>query len=376
MQPALMWRTNMDKVVARTLRPWEGRKLHQMKRQLSNAVNCRHARIVLLSRGKVGNREISQCVGCTPQWVRKIIHRFNDGGIDAITWYPYYCNRAGPRKFMADVTEQIAEVALSSAKVLIGMTVWSLPKLRDYLVEQKIVPSISVERLRQILNERGVRWRHTKTWKDSADPDFWAKYRRLRRLYKGGRPPGGRRLSIDEFGPLNLLPRHGMHYARTGHVQRHRATYSRKGGVRHMYGVYDLERDTLRGRFVKRKNRRTFLAFLKWLRSLYRSTEVLHIVLDNATFHDRPEVLAYAAAHRIKFYFTPTSASWLNRIECHFTALKKFALDNTDYHSHPDMQEAIHSYLRWRNDDRRISSRSWKVYQRHGVEPHQHRKAA
>ena len=107
----------MDKVVARTLRPWEGRKLHQMKRQLSNAVNCRYARIVLLSRGKVGNREISQCVGCTPQWVRKIIHRFNDGGIDAITWCPYYCNRAGPRKFMADVTEQIAEVALSSAKV-------------------------------------------------------------------------------------------------------------------------------------------------------------------------------------------------------------------------------------------------------------------
>jgi transposase len=365
----------MDKVVARTLRPWEGRKLQQMKRQLANAVNCRHARIVLLSRGRVRNREIASHVGCTPQWVRKILHRFNDGGIDAITWYPYYCNRAGPTKFMSDVTEQIAEVALSSAKALIGMSVWSLPKLRDYLVEQKIVPAISIERLRQILNDRKIRWRHTKTWKESTDPDFWPKYRRIRRLYKSGRPQGGRRLSIDEFGPLNLLPRHGMHYARTGHVQRHRATYHRRGGVRHMYGIYDLERDTLLGRFVKRKNRRTFLTFLKWLRAVYPSNEVLHIVLDNATFHDRPEVLEYAATHRIKFYFTPTSASWLNRIECHFAALKKFALDNTDYQSHADMQSAIHSYLRWRNGSRRISSRGWKAYRMHQAPTTHFRKA-
>ena len=365
----------MDKVVARTLRPWESRKLHQMKRQLSNTVNCRHARVILLSRGGVCNSEIARHAGCTPQWVRKIIHRFNDGGIDAITWYPYYCNRAGPTKFMSEVTEQIAEVALSSPKPLIGMSVWSLPKLRDYLVEQKIVAGISIERLRQILNDRKIRWRHTKTWKESTDPDFWAKYRRIRRLYESGRPLGGRRLSIDEFGPLNLLPRHGKHYARTGHVDRHRATYHRHGGVRHMYGVYDLERDTLRGRFVKRKNRRTFLALLKWLRGQYRSSEMLHIVLDNATFHDRPEILDYAATHRIKFYFTPTSASWLNRIECHFAALKKFALDNTDYAGHPQMQRAIRSYLKWRNGGRKISSRSWNAYRMHQQPKKQFRKA-
>jgi len=43
------------------------------------------------------------------------------------------------------------------------MSVWSLPKLRDYLVQQKIVAAISVERLGQILNDRKIRWRHTKT---------------------------------------------------------------------------------------------------------------------------------------------------------------------------------------------------------------------
>ena len=351
----------MAKVAARKLRPWESSKLQRMKRQLSNAVNSRHARIVLLSRGALGNAGIAERVGCSAVWVRQILHRFNDGGIAAISWYPYYCVRAGPRKFLADVTEQIAEVALSSPVALIGMSVWSLPKLREYLIAQKIVPNISVEGLRQILRQRKVRWRHTKTWKDSSDPEFWAKYRRLRRLY-ARRPEGGRRLSVDEFGPLNLLPRHGRHYARTGHVDRLRATYNRKGGVRHMFGAYDLERDTLVGQFVTHKNRVTFLGFLQWLRRRYPGGEVLHIILDNASFHDRPEILAYAARHRIRFYWTPTSASWLNRIECHFTALKKFALDNTDYRTHEEMQSAIVRYLDWRNGRREISFTNWRSY--------------
>ncbi|MFQ5807894.1 MAG: IS630 family transposase [Phycisphaerae bacterium] len=351
----------MDKVAAQKLRPWEGRKLRRMKRQLANAVNCRHARIILLSRGGLRNRQIGERCGCTPAWVRQIIHRFNAGGIEAITWYPYYCARAGPTKFLADVTEQIAEVALSPPKELIGMSVWSLAKLREYLVAQGIVASISLEWLRQILRRRKLRWRHTKSWKESTDPEFWPKYKRIRRLY-AKRPAGGRRISLDEFGPLNLLPRHGKHYARSGHVDRLRATYRRTGGVRHMFGAYDLERDTLMGRFAQKKNWTTFLAFLKWLRRRHRSGEVLHIILDNAGYHLKAQVLNYTATHRIKFYFTPTGASWLNRIECHFTAMKKFALDNTDYRSHQDQQAAIERYLTWRNGARDISICSWRSH--------------
>ena len=47
------------------------------------------------------------------------------------------------------VYEQIAQVALSPPAELIGLSVWSLAKLRDYLLEQKIVSGISIERLRQ-----------------------------------------------------------------------------------------------------------------------------------------------------------------------------------------------------------------------------------
>ena len=359
----------MDRIAARTLHPWEGRRLRHMKQERANGVNSRHAQVILLSRGGLRNREIAERAGYTPTWVRKIICRFNTGGTDAITWYPYFCNQAGPRKFFAQVVEQIAEVALSPPRQLIGMSVWSLAKLRQYLVEQKILPSISLEWLRHILRERRIRWRHTKTWKESRDPDFWPKYRRIRRLYRR-RPKDGIRLSMDEFGPLNLQPRQGKHYAHTEHVDRVRATYSRRGGVRQMFAVYNMERDTLVGWFVEKKNWQTFLMFLKMARRHYRRSGVLHIALDNVGYHLKSEVLAYAKTHRIKFYLTPTNASWLNRIECHLTALKKFVFDNSDYRSHTEQQEAIQRYLDWRNGARELSIQSWRSYRR------RHRKAA
>src|SRR5579864_6987196 len=104
----------MDTVRVRPLRPSEKKTLLRMKRQLTNAVNARHARILLLSRGGRSNREIAACLDCYAQWVRTIIHRFNADGIDGVAWYPFFQTRDTPRAFGADVRQQIAEVALSS----------------------------------------------------------------------------------------------------------------------------------------------------------------------------------------------------------------------------------------------------------------------
>lgn len=344
----------MDTVIVRPLRPYEKKHLHRMKRQRTNAVNRLHARVILLSRGQVRNRDIADCVGCTAQWVRIIIHRFNQDGIGGILWCSYWQVRDTPRKFFADIREQIAEVALSSPKSLIGMNQWSLPKLRAYLIEQGIVASISIEWLRQFLQRTRIRLRRTKTWKESTDPLFWRKYQAIRRLY-GHRPANGRRLCVDEFGPLNLQPRHGHCYARDGRVQRLRATYKRTGGVRHFLAFYDLETDRLYGQFTRRKTWVQFLAFLKWVRRRYPRAQVLHIVLDNYGPHLKNEVRWWAATHHVRFYFTPTDASWLNRIECHFAALKKFALETSDHHNHPEQQQAIEDYLNWRNNKRHLS---------------------
>jgi hypothetical protein len=46
------------------------------------------------------------------------------------------------------------------------------------------------------------------------------------------------------------------------------------------------------------------------------------------------------------------------------TALKKFALANSDYRSHKEQQAAIEDYLSWRNGGYQISLASWKTYKR------------
>lgn len=345
----------MDRVRARRLTSGERKRLRQMKRQLANQVNSRHARIILLSTGGVQNRQIARLADCTPQWVRRIIHRFNAQGLDGISWYPFYQDHSGqPRKFFAEVVERIVEVVLSPPEQLIGMNEWSLPKLRQYLIEQGIVASISIEHLRTLLRSCRVRWRRTKTWKESRDPDFDRKYRAVRRLYK--RPPkGGRVICVDEFGPLNLQPRHGTCYARDGKVKRHRATYNRQLGVRHLLAYYDLKTDRLYGYVSEHKKTADFLRFLKWIRGRYPRSQRLHIVLDNYGTHISDAVACWARGHNVRLYFTPTNASWLNRIECHFGPLKKFALNNSDHRSHEQQAAAIRSYLLWRNRHRDLA---------------------
>lgn len=104
----------MDTVRVRQVAPPERRKLHRLKRQLTNQVNSSRARIILLSSGRVANREIARLVERTTQWVRIVIHRFNSQGLAGIEWYPYWQRRDTPRNFLTDVVEQIAKIALNA----------------------------------------------------------------------------------------------------------------------------------------------------------------------------------------------------------------------------------------------------------------------
>jgi transposase len=346
------------------LRPSEKKELLRLKRLRANSVNALHARIILLSRGGLRNRTIAERAGCSPQWVRSIIRRFNAGGVCSIVWFPFFNACDAPRKFFDEVREQILEIALSPPKVLIGLQQWSLPKLRTYLIEQKIVPSISLEWLRQLLHRAKIRLRRTKTWKESTDPQFSSKCEAIRRLYRR-RPANGRRLCIDEFGPLRLQPQHGHCFACPDKLRVHRirANYNRPTEMRHFLTLYDLETGRLYGLFTKSKTTAQWLIFLKLLRSRYPSQQHLHIVTDNYPTHVRVEIASWAMAHNVHFYFTPTNASWLNRIESHFTSLKQFAMKPSDFRSFEEIEEAIVSYLEWHNGRRPLSCRSWKEYQ-------------
>jgi transposase len=132
-------------------------------------------------------------------------------------------------------------------------------------------------------------------------------------------------------------------------VPRLPATYTRPHGTRYLLSAYDLHADQLWG--WQRPNQRwgQVLAFLKGVRRRYPPQVRLFIILDNRRSHAKQEVLDWVQTHNMRLLFTPTYCSWLNPIECHFTALKKFALSGRYFADHQAQGKAIQDYLRYRN---------------------------
>jgi transposase len=117
--------------------------------------------------------------------------------------------------------------------------------------------------------------------------------------------------------------------------------------VQHLLAAYDLKEDRLYAHMKPRKRWREFIQFLRYLRNIF--DDKLYIILDNFSPHKKAEIKAYAKENDIELVFLPTNASWLNRIECEFTALRKFALENSNYQTKKEQGRAIRRYIIWRN---------------------------
>ncbi len=91
------------------------------------------------------------------------------------------------------------------------------------------------------------------------------------------------------------------------------------------------------------------LAALKRIRARYPDQVGIFVVLDNLSAHFTPQIRVWAGANRVRLVPTPTYASYLNRIECHFWAFVEFVIRGSDYPSHGQLAQATRGYLRHRN---------------------------
>ena len=97
-------------------------------------------------------------------------------------------------------------------------------------------------------------------------------------------PADGRVVCVDEFGPLNLLPRTGKAWRLLRRPRRLRATYTRTAGVMHMLAALDLATGRLFYRIRPRKRWTEFLDLLKAL-SVRWPGEKLYVVCDDFSPH-------------------------------------------------------------------------------------------
>jgi transposase len=318
-----------ERVQVRELTNDESRKLlSTARRESGSVVRWRRAQIVLWSAQRMDVPAIAKIAFTSEDRVRAVIHNFNVDGFDPLA--PKYAGGRPPR-FTLPQRREIKKVALSRPMDHdLPFSTWSLSKLAEFLVAERVVDDISHEGLRQVLREEGVSFQRVKTWEMSNDPDFEAKKNRILELYAiadcSAEPAAGDPtvvVCVDELGPLNLQPHPGKQWALVvggGEKPRptRRATYHRSGGVRHLLAAYDLSTDRLYGHIKARKGRTEFLAFCRHVRSLHPPEVCIAIVLDNWSAHRSTKkdsrVGDWAAANNIELAYVPFYASWLNRM--------------------------------------------------------------
>jgi transposase len=358
-----------ERVAVREITNVEGNKLLAIVRRGSGSVvRWRRAQIVLWSAQRMDVPAIARIAFTSEDRVREVIHNFNADGFDSLA--PKYSG-GRPPKFTLPERREIKKVALSRpVDHGLPFSTWSLSKLAEFLVAEGVVDDISHEGLRLVLREEGVSFQVIKTYKQSNDPDFEAKKNRVLHLYDiadgTAKPKRGDPdviICMDEFGPLNLLPRPGKQWAPRiveGHEtttgprrRRRRATYTRTKGVRHLMAAYDLNQDKIYGHVKTTKDRTRFLEFCRYLRTLYPPNIRIAIVMDNFSPHLSTRVDSrvgdWAKANNVELAYVPTNASWLNRIEAQFQAMRYFTLDGTDHRSHEEQNSMIRRYIIWRN---------------------------
>ena len=147
----------------------------------------RRARMIALSWDGLRTTQIAQQLGCHPQTVRERLHRFNAEGVDGLGDRP---GPGRPRRLSEHDRGRIIALARSQPPGRLqqggeGLLAPAQPEAAahwtlDALAQAAQAEGIAVGRsqVRRILRVEGVRWRPTRSWTQSTDPDFVPKERR------------------------------------------------------------------------------------------------------------------------------------------------------------------------------------------------------
>jgi transposase len=175
-----------------TARPADDAVEEQKIRKVAGARHApgdwiQRAKIITLSWAGLHTTAIAAELGCHPKTVREWLHRFNAEGLDGLGDRPI---PGRPRRLTEHERGRIIALARSDppgraqrtaggdlhAADEAGPPQWTL----DSLTEAARAEGIEVHRsqVRRILLAEKVRWRHTRSWAESDDPDFAKKERR------------------------------------------------------------------------------------------------------------------------------------------------------------------------------------------------------
>jgi hypothetical protein len=190
---------------------------------------------------------------------------------------------------------------------------WSCALLALLLWEQERI-RVSPETVRRGLVRMEFVWRRPRPVVGPRDPEHAAKLRRIQRLIAA--LPADETVVFQDEVDVHLNPKIGACWMVRG--QQAEVTTPGNNEKRHLAGALHWRT----GRLLlsaagPRRNAVLFLAHLDDLRRQLRAYRVIHVVCDNARFHDCRAVRDYLArwGHRLVLHYLPKYAPETNPIE-------------------------------------------------------------
>ncbi len=134
-----------------------------------------------------------------------------------------------------------------------------------------------------------------------------------------------------------------------------RATHAyKRSGTSSLYAALDMTTGNVIGSLPSRHRAIEFKKFLQTLDREVPGELDVHVILDNASTHKTPAVQRWLAGHpRLVLRFTPTSSSWMNRVERWFTELTNKKLRRGTHRSVRQLNTDIRDWIETRNENPR-----------------------
>lgn len=165
----------LTSVRLRSLEPQEEECLRQKLAAKTLPARIHHRyRIIAEARAGRGALATADRVGCSFATVYHWLHCFNESGFAN---FELPSNPRGPIPIVdGDQILALIKAALARPEELgLPFSHWSVKKLKAYCREQGLLPPITDEWVRRLLRREGVSFQHSKTWKESPDPEFEVK---------------------------------------------------------------------------------------------------------------------------------------------------------------------------------------------------------
>ena len=320
--------------------PYERQRLEEWSRRpkTAQAVALR-SRIILRCASGESNRAVAEELGIASgtvgKWRKRFMNRRLDGLVDA--------PRPGaPRRITDSDVERAVRMTLENRPK--DATHWSTRSLSK-------ASGLSTNAIHRIWHAFGLQPHRVETFKISPDPLFVEKVRDIAGLYLNP-PDRALVLCVDEKSQIQALDRtQPLLPLRPGQVERRTHDYKRHGTTT-LFAALNVKTGEVIGECHRRHRAKEFRAFLNKIDSSVPQEFDVHLILDNYGTHKTPSIHRWLLQHpRFHLHFTPVGASWLNLVECWFSALTEKQIRRGTHRSTLELEKAIKRYLEVSNDD-------------------------